>query len=104
LRKHSFNNSYYSSHRKTDNNPAIIDSPVLNEKIYFNFCEASIPLIEGCTDTDAYGYIIDNDTGICHALKSEDDKIDTTGSELKDENNTISGIALTFVGGQCAGE
>jgi hypothetical protein len=51
--------------------------------IKFNFCEDDIPTTDLCTDTDAYAFIEDKKGGKCYGVRSEDDKIDTTGTEIR---------------------
>lgn len=57
-----------------------------------------------CTDTSAYAFITDSKTDKCYGVRSEDDKIDTTGTEIRNADGVINGIGLTYVGGktQCA--
>jgi hypothetical protein len=52
-----------------------------------------------CTDKEAYAFIEDKKSDQCFGVRSEDDKIDTTGTEIRDENGVINGIGLTYVSG-----
>ena len=72
----------------------------MKDKIRFNFCEDDLPPKDGCTDTDAFAFITDITTNKCFGLRSEDDKIDTTGTELYDNDGVINGVSLEYVGGK----
>jgi hypothetical protein len=50
-----------------------------------------------CTDSDAFAFIKTQDK--CFGVRSEDDKIDTTGTEIKDNDGQIIGIGLNYVSG-----
>lgn len=53
-------------------------------KIEFNFCENDIPTTDNCTDSEAFAFI--EDTKECYGIRSEDNKIDTTGTEIRNED------------------
>ena len=70
--------------------------------VTLNFCEAPMTTFGNCLDTEAYAFIEDKKSNQCFGVRSEDDKIDTTGTEIRNENGVINGIGLTYVSGNKA--
>ena len=49
--------------------------------IEFNFCEAPLPNRDPCPAGDYYAFFTDG-SGVCHGLKSSDEKANTVAVEM----------------------
>jgi hypothetical protein len=59
-----------------------------------------LPTDEKCKDTDAFAFITDVATGECFGVTADDDKIDTTATELRDDDGAVNGVSLKYLGGK----
>lgn len=70
------------------------------QNIDFNFCESPLDPVGNCTNDNAYAFISSDTTGTCADLRAnEDQKADTFGIEMRDDEGVVNGVSLNFYGG-----
>ena len=80
-----------------------IDTQITNEKseVTFNFCEFNMEKPKLCTEADdAFAYVVvkGDQSVTCTPLKPNDDNANTWGEEIRDDDDKITGLKLTYVG------
>ena len=63
--------------------------------VTFNFCETNMETDKpkSCTE-DAFAYVVKDD--VCTAVKPSDDNANTFGEEIRDDDDKITGLELTY--------